>query len=270
MKRVDFLLYLIRAVKDNFLTEQDASALLRKFDAGEIDQSMLPIPLDEAITSTTEDDAQKGILALTVLGVVSNGVFKRLTESQQERTATTLQERFAKEVRGFAYKSLEDLGGWQRSMSRTVQEHIIQQSLLGRLRPLSAEEIKTLDSVIRTQQAFASRFADEQASRLLQGNPFSVDYIGARSEQYNGEARAEFYRAKEGEAEEGTVFDYISVDDNGTCQPCLDAELASPYLAGDGAMPGDVCEGRGFCRCTREERFDPETAATLRDELRVA
>lgn len=270
MKRKDFLAYLIRAVKDSFLTEQEARALLRRFDAGDIAESMLSLSLDEAITPTTEDDVQRGIVALAALGIVTNGTLKRLTERQQEQTATKLQERFTKEVRGFAYKSLEDLGGWQKSMSLTIQGHIIQQSLLGRLRPLDAQEIKTLDRVIRAQQAYASRFADEQASRLLQGNPFSVDYIGARSEQYNGEARAEFYRAKEGEADEGMVFDYVSVDDNGTCQPCIDAEQASPFLAGDGALPGDVCEGRGFCRCVREERYSPDEAAELREGLRAA
>ncbi len=267
MKRKEFLAYLVRAVKDKFLTEQQASALLRKFDAGEIDESMLP--LDEVIP-TTEGDIQKGILALAVLGVVANGVFKRLTERQQESVATKLQERFAKEARAIAPTALKNLSNWQRAMGLSVQEHIIQQSLLGRLRPLAAEEIKILDNVIRTQQAYLSRFADEQASRLMMGNPFSVDYIGARSEQYNGEARAEFYRAKEGEAEDGTVFDYISVDDDGTCQPCLDAESASPYLPGQGEFPGPTCDGRGFCRCTREERFSPTEAAELLGSLRAA
>jgi hypothetical protein len=272
LKRKAFLSYLTRAVSDGFLSEDEATALLRKFDSGEIDDSVLPLPLNEAITTTTEDDIRRGMIALAVLGVIVPGGFKKLTERQQEQTATKLQERFAENVRGYAKQLAEsgNLPKWQASMSQTVQEHIIQQSLMGRLRPLTAEEITTLDSVIKTEQAFLSRFADETAARLLQDNPFSEEYIGSRSEQYNGEARAEFFRAKEEDAGEDEVFDYVSVDDNGTCQPCLDAEAASPYLAGEGNFPGSVCDGGGFCRCTRERRIAPDEAAELREGLRAA
>jgi hypothetical protein len=274
VKRKDFLAYLVRAVKENFLTESEASALLRRFDSGDINESMLSLLLDEAITETTEDEISKAALVLVGLGILSKVSgqirFPRLTESQQERTATRLQERFATQVRGFAYKSIEDLGGWQRSMSRTISEHIIQQSMLGRLRPLEQSEIKILDLVVKAQLTFAARFADEQSIRLLQGNPFSVDYIGARSEQYNGVARAEFYRAKEGELEDGYIVDFVAQDDNSTCIPCLDAQNASPYLPGEGEFPGLTCDGRGFCRCVREERYDPAVANELREGLRAA
>lgn len=269
MDRDSFLDYLTRAVNESFITEAEAVELLKKFDAGDIDEPMLPLPLDEAVTETTEQDMTSALLVLVTLGIISKGFkFPRMSEKQQEQAATRLQDRFAGIVRGLAPVALENVSGWQATFGRTIQEHIIQQAVMGRLRPLLPSELATLDRVIRAQQAFASRFADEHAAGLLMGNSFSVEYIGHRSELYNGEARAEFYRQKEEEeAEDGTVYDYISVDDNGTCQPCLDAEAAGPYLAGEGEYPGTVCEGRGFCRCTREARFAPDEARELRGEL---
>lgn len=276
MSREQFLDYLARCVADNFITEDEAVALLKKFDAGELDEKTLPLPLNKTITETTEDDVKRAALILVTLGILSavNGSFRfpRMSERQQERTATGLQDRFAVTVRKYARDLVEsnDLPAWQISMSQTLQEHIVQQAMMGRLRELTPSEIATLDSVVKTQQAFLSRFADEQASRVLQDNPWSEGYIGSRSEQYNGEARAEFYRQKESDSEDGTVYDYISVDDNGTCQSCLDAEAAGPYLPNDGPMPAELCEGSGFCRCRREARFSPQEAAELRNELRSA
>lgn len=274
MSRDEFLDYLTRAVSEDFLTEREAIELLRRFDRGEVNESMLPLSEDEAITPLDDDAVNRALIALAALGIVSQVKdvrFPRWSERQQEATASRLQDRFAETVRGFAYKAIKDLPDWHRSMSLTVQEHIVQQAMMGRMRPLLPSELATLDRVVEAQQRFALRFADEQASRLLMGNPFSVEYVAHRSELYNGEARAEFYRQKEEEeAEDGYVYDYISVDDNGTCQPCLDAEAASPYMAGDGPMPGSECSGGGFCRCTREARYDPDAAAELRRELIAA
>lgn len=276
MSREQFLDYLTRAVADEFLTEDEAVEFLRQFDKGTLDTSMLPLPLSETIRETTEEDVNAAAIVLVTLGILSRVKdsirFPRMTPKQQEQTATRLQDRFAASVRRYAKELAESssIPAWQISMSETLQEHIIQQALMGRLRPLTIEEIATLDSVVRTQQAFLSRFADEIASRNLQGNPFSELQIGARGEQYNGEARAEFFRGVESDAEDGTVYDYIALDDNRTCQPCLDAEAASPYLPGEGEYPGSVCEGGGFCRCVREARYAPDEAAELRNELRAA
>lgn len=276
MTRDEFLDYLARAVADEFLSEDEAVELLRKFDAGEIDEKTSPLPLNETITPTTEDDVNRAAIILVTLGILSRAGdsirFPRITERQQEQAATRLQDRFADKVRGYATTLIEsrNLPTWQTSMSQTVQEHIIQQNLMGRLRPLTNEEIRDLDSVIRTQQAFLSRFVDEQSVRVLQDNPMSEAYIGARSEYYNKEARTMFFRTKEEDAEDGTVYDYESVDTPSTCQPCLDAEAAGPYLPGEGPMPSEICEGGGFCRCRRVARYSPTEAAELRNELRAA
>lgn len=276
MSREDFIEYLVRLVADGFVDETEAADLLRRFDAGDIDEDTLPLPLNETITPTTEDDVNKAAIILVTLGILSRAGdairFPRMTERQQEQTATRLQDRFADKVRGYAKDLIEskNLPAWQTSMSQSVQEHIIQQNLMGRLRPLTSEEIRDLDSVIRTQQAFLSRFADEQSIRALQDNPMSEAYIGARSEYYNGEPWTMFFRAKEEDAEDGTVYDYESVDTPSTCQPCLDAEAAGPYLPGEGVFPSEVCEGGGFCRCRRVARHSPSEAAELRNELRAA
>lgn len=45
------------------------------------------------------------------------------------------------------------------------------------------------------------------------------------------------------------------------CGPCLQAE--GTFLPGEGSMPGDVCKGRGRCRCTRELVMDAAAYARL-------
>lgn len=70
----------------------------------------------------------------------------------------------------------------------------------------------------------------------------------------------------------GYVYDYIALDDNAVCSPCMDAEANSPYIGGQGPMPGQVCLGGGNCRCYRIGRYAPEVAARLQssEEVRVS
>jgi hypothetical protein len=61
MRRDKFLAMLVRMVRSKYLTEGKASELLAKFDRREIDEADLPLPLEEALTTTTQEDMQAAI-----------------------------------------------------------------------------------------------------------------------------------------------------------------------------------------------------------------
>ena len=67
--RPEFLALLARLVKDRKLTEKEAGALLRQFDAGEIDENDLPLPLKEAIQAIGQGDIDSAMAGLQEFGV---------------------------------------------------------------------------------------------------------------------------------------------------------------------------------------------------------
>lgn len=69
MERAAFLSYLTRLVKDGKVVEQQAGDLLRKFDAGDIDDADLPLPLNEAITDLSDADVSIAIGELKAMGI---------------------------------------------------------------------------------------------------------------------------------------------------------------------------------------------------------
>lgn len=99
------------------------------------------------------------------------------------------------------------------------------------------------------------------------GNRVSRRAVSARAGHYGGPQRAEWYRGDERNAPVGVVVDYISMDDDGTCGPCLDAEEEGPYLPGRGPFPGQVCLGLDHCRCERVARFAMAEYDLLRKTL---
>jgi hypothetical protein len=93
------------------------------------------------------------------------------------------------------------------------------------------------------------------------------EYVEARSALYSGRGRSLWFQAdEEVTAGETAVVFYEAVGDDRTCRACRDAEGGSPYLPAEGPMPGDVCEGHGYCRCVRRTVEDAELAALLRGE----
>jgi hypothetical protein len=170
-----------------------------------------------------------------------------------------LQDFFSNEVRAHA-AALErsgNLKAWRASMSEIIAANIVQQKTVAVGRALLPSETLDLLEPINFELTHAEEFAEEIEARAETSRPMSSSYIGARSELYSGSGRAVWFRADEKGRARGVVFYYVAVDDAGTCEPCLDAEAGSPYLPGEGAFPGEVCKGRGRCRCLRIPRDAP-------------
>lgn len=84
---------------------------------------------------------------------------------------------------------------------------------------------------------------------------YSLAQIAARANSYLGDGWGAFFRGEEANLSPNFwVVDYIARDDPITCTPCIQAQLGGPYLPGEGPFPGEVCFGRGACRCIRTPR----------------
>jgi hypothetical protein len=176
-----------------------------------------------------------------------------------------LQDFFSSEVRrlAFEYQATGDLDAWAAAMRLQVASVMLGAKALAVGRALLPSEaldvLPALDFELRKVEEFA---ADIRARRGT-ARELSARAIGARSELYSGSARALWFKADEVGQAVGVVIYYEAVDDAGTCEPCLDAEKASPYLPGLGPFPGEVCKGRGRCRCLRIPRDAPKEFARL-------
>lgn len=249
MSRAEFLQFLTRLARDDFLTEREAGVLLRRFDRGEIDDALLPLPLAEAITDPTEDDARRALALLLAIGFLGH----RLRE--------VLQDRFIRRARALKLRSVRE---WQRAAKDLVTQNILQQAIAGSGK--RAANLARFSAPIKRQLAYLSRTTDEISARLLMERALSEKAIGHRLAMNASAGREAWFRAHEADLGEGYVVDYESRDDDRTCSPCLDAELGSPYLPTEGPFPAGICLGRGFCRCRRVERFAPAEARQLRRE----
>lgn len=157
-----------------------------------------------------------------------------------------------------------DVRAWQAGMSTAIQEHMAQQAALGLGRMPKRAEVKRIAEGMVEQTAYLSKFADEVAAKRLVGRPMSSAGIAARAAQYSGAGRALWYEMAERESENDVIYVYRARDDGRACDRCLEAARNSPYLPGQGAMPGSICRGHGRCRCTREIRHDKRVAKELR------
>jgi hypothetical protein len=245
MGRDAFLNLLTRAVKEQFLTEREASTLLRRFDADELNTDDAPLEPSEAIAPLTDDDVERAITALLTLGTLSYLHLRRA------RFREVLQDKFIEKAKGLAKAKATGklaMSTWQESMRDEIRSHIIQQAAVGSGRIPTAN---ALTEAVQLQEAYLSRWADEMAVRTLLDLPNSELGMMARAALYAGAGRGEGYKAEAELYPEGGAVTYMAVDDDGTCQPCLDAEgtydLRDPF-----PTPGDVCNGFGNCRCTLE------------------
>lgn len=272
MNRDEFVDLLARLVADGALSEEGAADLIRRFDAGELDDWDMPLPLQEAIRRP--DDALAALALAVLLGVLPRRQLRRFSPIVGRELANNVQDVFVAQARLLARKLSSGqirLADWQQDMARAVEINVRQQMLLatGRER-LTARQTERLAGTVQEQTGYLSRFADEIALRAGTDKPLSEAYIANRAQQYGGVGRGEFFESTEeamqdaGELGTGYVVDYISQDDPATCWRCLNHDRGSPYLPGTRhPWPARDCLGKDFCRCYLEYRYDPETYRRL-------
>lgn len=171
-------------------------------------------------------------------------------------------EQYARRVARMA--ALGQDSRWPERARRAVRNQLIaQHSFAARRAPLPSELLEIAEGPLKEQLRFLENFVDEVKATPVKNR--SEAQIGNRLSLYSGAGRAEFFRGEESDAGGGDVVDYVALDDKGTCYPCLLAAEQGPYRPGEGPYPGEVCLGRGRCRCERSVRYSPGAAARLRE-----
>jgi len=286
------------------VSQSEAARILELYDRGEIQEDDLPLPLAAAVAGRRAQLLTEAIRQVRQSGVLSDapdGPSRTVPIDQRRRFVVAVMEDFDGDVFDDARAVIEgdmDANEWHERMLGRVRRDLLQQARLGKGGSLTADELGDLQDVMDDQAERLKRFADEIATRNelaenaetaarrqlqeegeevteeaveelaeeFRARKMTTDQVAARSRMYKGRGYQKFWEFNEQDAGEDVVVDYIAVDDPSTCSPCKAAEAGSPYLPGQGPMPGSICLGGGHCRCERSRRVDAEAAAQLRGE----
>lgn len=272
MTRNEFIDWLSRLVADGEMTEDDAAAWLVAFDLGTLPAHwQLPQPVSEGVRGPDETARDAALIALLLLlarpgqppPTQLRPLPSQTATAQADAVQTAFEQAAAQLAAQLANNSLT-IAAWQTALLAEVERHILQQMMLANgNQALTPAQLARLERMVWEQSAWLQRFADQAALRFNQETPWSEAYLAHRAAMYGGVGRAEFYRSGE-EAQgwgEGWVIEYIAVDDRGTCSPCHNAQ--GLYLPGQGPYPGEICLGRGACRCRRVAQHRPEIYVRL-------
>jgi hypothetical protein len=172
-----------------------------------------------------------------------------LTSGRRSATLRdSIQDVFEEYVRRLADTALATPARWEDRMGRAVRNQLVaQHSFAIRRQPLPTEMLEIARGPLAEQEKFLARFRRDLPN-------MTEPQIARRSAMYSGAGRAQWFRARELSEGEGILVYYVAVDDKVTCLPCFSAEENGPYKPGEGPFPGEVCLGRGSCRCRRESR----------------
>lgn len=269
MTRAEFAALLDRAVADGLITLDEADRLLMAYDAGDIDPPPV-IPPGDAGSGFDEGEIALA-LALLLAYLALPGARSARVASFARRLATVnaLADAWQAEAGQISRRYVAGeitLAQWQAEAARQIRRNVLAQWMTGAgVDALPGNVVDRLLAAARIEEAYLGRFADEVALRIVQGRPMSEAQIAARLRLYGGAARGQFFRGLEDEADQaggwGYVYLYESVDDPNTCDECLAAE--GYYLAGNGPYPGEICRGRGHCRCRRVPVYAPDIFLSL-------
>jgi hypothetical protein len=271
-----FIDLLDRLVSDGVITLAEAEQLLSRYS--EFADFEGPLVPEEIPTGGADIDfVTLAILAATLYAVLRrivprdavNTVLPQLTYAQRTAMFGAVQDSFQQESAALAQqlsRGAITVTEWHTAMNESLLSHYrsVAYAGYGTLN-LSTAQQAAFDRAVLLQQAYLSRFADNYALSIMRGEPWSQEYIASRAAMYSGAMRGFAYQAAEADSgfDEGWVFLYIAVDDDRTCNPCIDAMSGSPYLGGQGPYPGEVCDGRSRCRCRREPIYDPQAYDVL-------
>lgn len=244
-ERERLIALLVALIMDGAITEAQAQEIIDTYDAtGDLpDGWQLPLLPELAIPSDLDNLINAALLSY--LGTMN------VSPDEAQDVFMAAAVILAREV----VQGAITVEAWHWRMVNLLINYLAQQAQTGSVNTLSDEGRQELGEITLLQLAFLARFADSVAT-----NRQSEGEVMNRAQMYAGEGRAQWFRQNGiTNAQFGWVMDYIAVDDRFTCQPCAEAEARGPYLPNDASapLPGRICLGRGYCRCTRELRYDP-------------
>lgn len=160
------------------ISQEEAGALVRLFDAGQIESGQLPLGFEEAtrgeIVQLTAGRAAETLAteAASMAVIDQTGVVPAIAlnapHDQQINIAHQAMEVFDRDVRQLAQDVLEgSIRGrdWHSQMIVSLRQHLLQQAQLGKGAPLTPDELSEIQDLMREDARFLKRFADEVAVR---------------------------------------------------------------------------------------------------------
>lgn len=266
------------ATRQRLVTSQQAGTLRPRFD-----DRFLPLINPDV---TIADDIWPhiflelyGLATGTSTNVGINEARQRIASMKIEellKVHERLQDNFERRnwVLAVALLAGGTVRAWQTKLLDAIKRLILSQFILGSGRVPTSHDLAILTEKIKREAAFLKRFALSVALSLSGQSavPATEAAISNRGSLYSGVARGTFYEAMEDRIDhlidqrEGWVMEYIPRDDVSTCSPCSKAR--GFYLIGAGPYPGQICEGRGRCRCRRVPRFLPNIFRSLHTSTR--
>ena len=230
---------LSRLVADGQLDEETAGLLLAQYDGGRLDAAFvagLPLSPGEAVRGVDGERTATALALLLLLlfggkppalplsGRIPGVAVGSLTFAHAG-TATLIQRLYgltARQLAGELAAGALTVRQWQAALGGLLEETLTQQMMLAHgTGALTPAQLQRLDSALRVQQAYLSRFADDVQLRQMAGAPMSEAQLGMRSELYGGASRGLFFEEAELEAlalaGDGYVIEYVARDDGNTC-----------------------------------------------------
>lgn len=246
-----YRLILADMVRRKVLSLAEATVLFERFESGDIAPDDLPL-LAAELPEDDEDGAEILLFLLLLLGIRQQAA--RLNLRQRERLRTMLQGQLDKEltesIRQLSAGAIS-LRAWQRQGAKLLQSYARRQYAAG------TGQIINTDKSQGDQLDYFARFAFDIHARQNVDRPLSVEQMTARGILYGGLGYGLWFLGNEMfGASYGWVVEYIARDDRKTCPACYDAARRSPYLPQHGPYPGQICYGRGRCRCQRRLVYD--------------
>lgn len=266
------------AVKDGYFTPLQAAKIL----------ATLKLPITDLpgrdVLNVHITDESWPMIFLELENLISHGWHNQPRISWQQAMARiaalrlselmnaheTVQMQFEQKQRRLAFLLFTgalSLAAWRFNFWSLVRKLHLSQAALGAGKIPTGEELERMRALLAREADYVDNFqmavfaGKVQKQSGVQGErrtPQSEEAIASRGDLYAGPARGLFAETLEANKgwEEGTVMEYIPLDDKGTCIPCHEAR--GYYLPGQGPMPGIICEGKGRCRCRRVPVFMPE------------
>jgi hypothetical protein len=273
----EFGAMLNRMASENLINSSLQSQLRTRFRADAIPSSSTPIANEAQPGHLTNAELQEALDAVASLltsrqrkALLAETERTRLKQQTRTRLRDDLRKQYEFNMRRMAVNldRSGDVEGWHAAMIKEQRSYILRQMTAGLGRPLNAQEREQASQLAHKQGQYLHRFAEQVATRLMVGNPFSPAYLVNRHLQYGGMGWGAWFRGNNiSQARgDGYVVKYIAIDDPRTCHPCHEA--AGSYLPDDPAIPypGEVCDGHGYCRCKHEVVFDMDAWRQLRSD----
>jgi hypothetical protein len=254
MTREELVAFLEELIAEGLISVEEAEQILAEFP--NLPDDFLP-PRPESIQSYTDDlDALVFLLIAAwltfklrrvIIPTAAVSTAAQLSYSQRISVVNHVQDMWAQAMQDMAADAAAGLlnpGQWAIAVNRELLAYNRATAVLvlGTER-LSPEAEAWFRRIVREQQAYLSRFADQYAVSILRGAAFSEGYLASRSSMYSGAMRGLAHRLLELDggllADGYMVMLYIAVDDERTCSECTVAAAEGPYL------PGNRADARG-------------------------